>query len=344
MTEFDRDAARDPAETAYRDALLADDDGREQRRARLMAALPTSPTPVAVGGHALAWRRAPHLVGLLLAVLVLAAVLWLKGRGGEAAPPVDPRLASAEPASAPVLVAQAEPVGESPVAAATEAPAEVAKLDGGVKGVVGGRAAKAAQAASAPARTPDPDPVVLAQASPPAAVVPADASAAAEAPAAPAMGPAMAPAPAAPAVAATSPPQAVADAANAREFSARGQGLSSHLAARAKALPGGASPAASAGSAPAGGAADPMLLAAATRGDLAAARAALQAGAWPHARDGQGRTALMLAARAGARELVARLLAAGARPSDRDTRGWTAADHARERGHDDIVELIGTPR
>lgn len=342
MTEFDHDARRDPAETAYRDALLGDDAGREQRRARLMAALPrpTAPEPVAVGGQALAWRRAPHLVGLLLAVLVLATVLLLKGRGGEAAPPVDPRLASAEPASAPVVVAQAEPVGEPRVAAATEAPAEVARLDRGVKGVVAGKAAKVAQAASAPARAPDPDPVVLAQASPPAAVVPADAPAAAEPPAAPAM----APAPAAPAVAATPPPQAVADVANAREFSARGQALSSQLAARAKAARSGASPVAGADSAQAGGTANALLLAAATRGDVAAARAALQAGAWPQARDAQGRTALMLAARAGARELVALLLAAGARQGDRDAQGWTAADHARERGHDDIAELIGAPR
>ena len=83
-----------------------------------------------------------------------------------------------------------------------------------------------------------------------------------------------------------------------------------------------------------------MLLAAVTRGDPAAARAALQAGASVHLRDAQGRTVLMLAARAGVRDLAALLLSAGARRGDRDAQGWTAADHARDQGHDALSDTL----
>ena len=45
MAEFDPTTPKDGAEAAYARALLDDDLGREQRRARLMAALPRPPRP-----------------------------------------------------------------------------------------------------------------------------------------------------------------------------------------------------------------------------------------------------------------------------------------------------------
>ncbi|KQY81266.1 ankyrin repeat domain-containing protein [Pelomonas sp. Root1444] len=82
------------------------------------------------------------------------------------------------------------------------------------------------------------------------------------------------------------------------------------------------------------------MLKAVKQADPTAARTALQAGASPQLRDGQGRTVLMLAARNGAREVVELLLAAGAPRSDRDPAGWTAAAHAEARGHGELVDIL----
>lgn len=76
------------------------------------------------------------------------------------------------------------------------------------------------------------------------------------------------------------------------------------------------------------------LLAAATHGQTAAARRALDAGAPPNATDASGRTALMLAAGRGDVTLVRMLLAAGADARRADHDGLTAAAHARRGGHE----------
>jgi hypothetical protein len=101
-----------------------------------------------------------------------------------------------------------------------------------------------------------------------------------------------------------------------------------------------ASAAAESRTAKAHAAADAVLLRAVGLADLKAARSALQAGASVDLRDAQGRTVLMLAARAGARDMVDLLLAAGARKGDRDTLGATAADHAQSQGHADLANSL----
>lgn len=78
-----------------------------------------------------------------------------------------------------------------------------------------------------------------------------------------------------------------------------------------------------------------LLRQAAATGDLAGLRAQLGSGGDIDARDGQGRTALMLATRSGQAEAVAVLLAHGADPSAADAQGTTpleAAVAADERG------------
>jgi hypothetical protein len=72
---------------------------------------------------------------------------------------------------------------------------------------------------------------------------------------------------------------------------------------------------------------------AAAQGDLAGLRAELHAGMDPDARDGQGRTAIVLAAEAGHVEAVETLVAAGA-DLERATRGpGSALEAAQRAGH-----------
>ncbi|WP_457323239.1 ankyrin repeat domain-containing protein [Roseateles sp. P5_E11] len=336
MAEFDPTTPNDAAEAAYREALLGDDAGREQRRARLMAALPRPDVAAAVpvAENALAWRWQPYALGLLMMGLLVAAVLVLKGRNTEPRPEADPRLAAAAPAStAAVVVAQASPAVEPQPAPAAEVPRTMAKAS----------LAKPRAERSAPAMMADATPPRLqrqaevsagtAQPEPPVMQSP---------PAEPVM--AAAPPPAAPAVAAAPlPPRAVADASSQAEMLARSEAVSSGVAARFRAAPQMAQSLAAsdvAESAKATMPANAFLLAAADHADLATARSALKAGASVHLRDNQGRTVLMLAARTGSREMVNLLLAAGARKADRDPQGWTAADHADAQGHGDLMHVL----
>lgn len=310
------------AEAAYREALLADDTGRDARRARLMAALPrpNAAAPSVVAPNVLAnaatpwastWVWALVATGLMLTVLVV-----LKGRGTGASSGPDPRLvaaASAPAASAApsaVVVAQAERTEAPPVAARRDRPVA---------------AAKAAPRRDQPARTAPAAPVVIADAAPPPAggLVASAETPTAAAPAAPVTS-----APAAPAAALPAP---LAERSNAWHARAKASSFANSLAA-SPAIPEAAGSDVQPGPA--------ALLEAITRGDIAGARAAVQAGVSVHARDPQGRTALMLAARGGSRALVALLLAEGARPADRDAKGWRAVDHALDQGHADLLDLL----
>lgn len=322
MAEFDPLEPNDAAEAAYRDALLGDDDGREQRRARLMAALPRPESVVAVpvSRAALAWRWRPYALVLLATGLLLAAVLAWRGAPTEPKPEADPRLSAAPAASTAAVVAQANPVAE---VAPTAAPPRAA-------------------AKATPAKPRTPPPVVMADAAAPAPPLEREVVvAAAPAPVAPVAPPP----PAAPVVASVSPhvmAEAVAPAASYQaEALAR---LQADASARAKTSSAANSLAASAAAelraARALSAADGALLKAVVLSDPAAARSAVQAGASVHQRDALGRTMLMLAARAGADEVVDVLLAAGARVTDRDAQGWTAAEHARDRGHEDLAARL----
>ena len=85
---------------------------------------------------------------------------------------------------------------------------------------------------------------------------------------------------------------------------------------------------------------DQRLLAAATSGQDAAARNALERGAAVNTADDAGRTALMLAARRGDAALVQILLDAGADRARTDRSGLTAADHARDSGHDALARRL----
>jgi hypothetical protein len=349
MVEFDPTQLPDAPETheaAYRDALLGDDAGREARRARLMAALPR-PEPAAaapVARDLLAWRWQPYVLGLLATVLVLAAALWLRGRPAEPVTP-DPRLAAREIASAPVVVAQAEPPVQSTPPPAAEAPRAAAKVS-----------------PAKPRETRRAEAVVVADAAMPRAVRDSDVAGVVVAePAAPAHVP---PPPAAPVVAAApapmpmdvmpaappplaamqSAPKALAESAapsaSSRADLARQSVTVAGARARAPQIAQSLAASDAFGSMAAATAADTALLAAVNRADLAATRTALEAGANTQLRDAQGRTVLMLAARRGARDVVDLLLIAGARKADVDPRGWTAADHAESQGHGELVMLL----
>ncbi len=355
MAEFDPLSPKDADEAAYAQALLGDEVGREQRHARLMAALPRPEVAAAVpvSDHSLAWRWQPYALGLLLTGLLVAGAMVLKGRPAEPRPQVDPRLAAAAPASTPaVVVAQADaPAAAAPPVAARIIPAPP-PLALPPPVVVADAAPAAAEIRPAPAAEPPrmdakvearverPAPVVVAEAEtrPPAVIEPTR-------PAMPAPPPAAAaPPPAAPVMAAAPPPPKVAaDVANQADAQARSEVVAGGLAARAKA----ASPAVpSLAASDAADAAKPAipanasLLAAVGQADLKAARSALQSGASVQLRDAQGRTVLMLAARAGSRALVELLIGAGARKADRDPQGWTAADHAQAMGHAELAELL----
>jgi ankyrin repeat protein len=82
------------------------------------------------------------------------------------------------------------------------------------------------------------------------------------------------------------------------------------------------------------------LLAAIGRGDLAAARAALDAGAPADARGPAGEPALVLAAMAGEAAIAGLLLDRGATADAADDAGNTALMHAAARGHRGLVELL----
>jgi ankyrin repeat protein len=85
---------------------------------------------------------------------------------------------------------------------------------------------------------------------------------------------------------------------------------------------------------------DRELLAAIDRGDVAAARAALDAGARVDARGAGGDPALVLAAMAGEAALVALLLDRGAAVDSAGDTGNTALMHAAARGQSSVVELL----
>lgn len=82
------------------------------------------------------------------------------------------------------------------------------------------------------------------------------------------------------------------------------------------------------------------LAAAAVRGDLAAVRTLLDAGADVNARTAGGSTALITATLWNRFDIVCLLLARGANPSVADADGWTAVDIARHRRYADLVLLI----
>ncbi|HEY8879317.1 MAG TPA: ankyrin repeat domain-containing protein [Roseateles sp.] len=341
MAEFDPIPPKDEAEAAYAQALLADDAGREQRRARLMAALPRpqAAAAVPVAPVELAWRWQPYALGLLATGLLLAAVLALKDRSSGSGQKVDPRLAAAAPASTATVVAQAEPAVEprpTPAAAAPPVPARIVPAK--------------------PIAVPPPA-VVVADASLPrlqreakaAASVAAESARLAIDPPPAAPPPVMAvapppPMPAAPVAAAPKPAEAAPPAYSQAESLARADsapGLASGRARMAAPSIQTSLAASEAGvAAKLMSTADASLLAAVIQSDAAISRSALQAGASVHLRDVQGRTVLMLAARTGARDVVDLLLAAGARKADRDPQGWTAADHARDQGHEELAERL----
>lgn len=318
MAEFDHLPPNDADEAAYREALLGDEAGREARRARLMAALPVAEPVVPVSRAALAWRWQPVALGLLATGLLLAAVLASRGRPSEPPPRTDPRPVAGQAASEAAVVARADPVVLPPTAIAEATRA----------------ATKAAPHVSKP--------VVVADAAAPQPMQ--EQEAAAVEPASPPK-PSPASPPAAAPVVAAAPARAQAEAvpsaaASQAEVWARMDRPALGSSLRGRATVQTLSSEAASGAAPASQGASSFLLAAAGRADAVAARHALRAGASVHQHDAQGRTALMLAARAGSRELVDLLLAAGARREDRDQQGWTAADHAQAQGHVDLVEPL----
>ena len=85
---------------------------------------------------------------------------------------------------------------------------------------------------------------------------------------------------------------------------------------------------------------DKNLLAAIERGDVAAAKKALDAGAKPDAPAPNGEKPLVLAAAAGGEEIVALLLDRGAPVDGASEAGNTALMHAAACGHHQIVRLL----
>lgn len=334
MAEFLPTPPEDPAEVAYRRALLGDDDGREARRARLMAALPRPPAPaepVPVASGLLARRWSPQVLGLLAMVLVLAAALLWRGRSVEPQSQDDARVAAGPGASAPVVVAQAPAVAAAE-RALPEMPSPAAKR------VAPPAVREVPRVSMADAAKPVAPPPLLAQA-PAESTVPVVEAVPRAAPPPP-------PPPAAPVIVAAAPPPA------APAIMAESRAPSADMRARMEARPSAPAPAKSAlaqslAASDAASAlsratslADARLSRGVAGADPAAVREALQAGADVQARDAQGRTLLMLAARTGSREVVDLLLAAGLRRTDRDPGGWTAADHALAQGHVDLAAYL----
>jgi len=180
--------------------------------------------------------------------------------------------------------------------------------------------------APAPATVPAPAPV--AEASPAA-------DAAAQKPAAPAPAPAKKPARAAPAAEAESRPDSSAARATAG-FPAPPPPATNRSLAQSTAEMSKRSAVADSGPLPQG------LQEAARAGQTAEVESLVHQGAPIDARDGAGRTALMLAAMHGHTATVRKLLALGANPALVDREGLNAAQLARQRGHAHIADLIGT--
>jgi ankyrin repeat protein len=78
----------------------------------------------------------------------------------------------------------------------------------------------------------------------------------------------------------------------------------------------------------------------ASKGRAKGMSAMIQAGIDPDLQDGNGHTALHLAASAGHVAVVELLLAQGATPSMRDAEGWTAMRHALENGHHSVLRAV----
>lgn len=85
---------------------------------------------------------------------------------------------------------------------------------------------------------------------------------------------------------------------------------------------------------------DLSLLRAASAGDLAGARAALEAGALTSARTANGKPALSMAAQNGRLEMVRFLLAKGADVNARDWSGRTPLSHAAQHCRTDVVKAL----
>ncbi|RZJ07364.1 MAG: ankyrin repeat domain-containing protein [Rubrivivax sp.] len=314
MAEFEPVNSPDAAEAAYREELLADDAGRDARRARLLAALPrpaSAATPVSPSE--LAWRWQPYaLAAALGAGLLVVAVFALRSTPPAPSPLADRRLAAAPAASAS---ARMEP---APVVAQASPPPVAARGRSDVK-----------VRANNPLATEQP-PLVVADAgiaSQREVAVPPLAAAEAAKPAAPEP----------PRVAAPIPPRAMSEQ---QAFEAASLARSRRTLGVAAAPPGSLAASLAASDPRPTGAADALLASAVQRRDAAAVRAALLQGASVHHRDAAGRTALMLAAQGGAREIVDLLLAAGARKNDRDSGGLTAADHAEASGHIELADHL----
>jgi hypothetical protein len=82
------------------------------------------------------------------------------------------------------------------------------------------------------------------------------------------------------------------------------------------------------------------LFAAAIRGDAAAVKALLDAGAEVNAQTSSGTTALMVASQNGHRDVVQALLAKGAKVNAQTSNGRTALDEAMAQKHTDVIALL----
>jgi Ankyrin repeats (3 copies)/Ankyrin repeats (many copies) len=83
-----------------------------------------------------------------------------------------------------------------------------------------------------------------------------------------------------------------------------------------------------------------VFLSLASKGHAKGMSAMIQAGIGPDLQNGNGHTALHLAASAGHVAVVELLLAQGATPGMRDAEGWTAMRHALENGHHSVLRAI----
>lgn len=82
------------------------------------------------------------------------------------------------------------------------------------------------------------------------------------------------------------------------------------------------------------------LLRAAITGDMGTLNQALDAKAKVEAKDGEGRTALIVAAKLGHTPVCIVLLDRGAAVDAKDNEGWTALMHAAQEGHAEIVPIL----
>lgn len=82
------------------------------------------------------------------------------------------------------------------------------------------------------------------------------------------------------------------------------------------------------------------LLRAAIIGDIGLLNEALGKGAKPEAKDGEGRSALIVAAKLGHAPVCIVLLDRGAAADAKDNESWTALHHAAREGHDAILPIL----